>query len=72
MNTAFVRFFILLVILASSACTDDTGDDPEGHLFESQERALERARNVEQDVAEAARRRAEQIDEQIEDSEKEG
>lgn len=62
MNTVFGRIFTLLLVLALSACTDNTGDDPEGHLLETQQQALERARGVEKDVAEAARRRAEQIE----------
>ena len=42
---------------------DESGDEPEGHMLEAQQQALERARGVERDVAEAARRQAEQIDE---------
>ena len=48
------------VLLAS--CTDDTGDDSESNLLETQYQALERARDVEKDVAEAARRQAEEIE----------
>jgi len=55
-------FAIVLIALACSACTDETGDEADGHLLETQQQALERARGVEQDVAEAARQRAEQID----------
>jgi len=62
MKTAGARMFLLLFVLALSACTDDTGDETERHLLETQQKALERARGVEQDVAEAARRRAEQIE----------
>ena len=60
MKTAFGRTSIFLTVLALSACTDNTGDESDGHLLETQQQALERARDVEQDVAEAARRRAEQ------------
>ena len=60
MKTAFGRTSIFLAVLALSACTDNTGDESDGHLLETQQQALERARDVEQDVAEAARRRAEQ------------
>lgn len=62
MTTAFGRYSLLIAMLVLSACTDNTGDDPDGHLLETQQKALERARNVEQDVAEAARRRAGQIE----------
>ena len=62
MNTVFARMFTLLLVLAASACTDNTGDDPDGHLLETQQKALERARGVEEDVAEAARQRAAQIE----------
>lgn len=44
------------------ACTDESGDAPEGSVLEAQQQALERARDVEQDVAEAARRQAEAIE----------
>lgn len=56
--------FIAVAIASSllGACTDDTGDASESNLLETQQQALERARGVEQDVAEAARRQAEQIE----------
>lgn len=63
MKTRLCRIPIIVAILACGACTDESGDPPEGHVLESQQQALERARNVEQDVAEAARRQAKQIDE---------
>lgn len=44
------------------ACTDDTGDDSDSSILDTQQQALERARGVEQDVAEAARRQAEEIE----------
>jgi hypothetical protein len=44
------------------ACTDNTGDESESNVLETQQQALERARNVEEDVAEAARRQAEEIE----------
>lgn len=53
------------VVLAATllgACTDDTGNDSESNVLETQQQALEKARNVEQDVAEAARRQAEEIE----------
>jgi len=53
---------IVFLGLACSACTDNTGDESDRHLLEDQQQALERARDIEQDVAEAAQRRAEQIE----------
>ena len=44
------------------ACTDDTGHDSESNVLETQQQALQRARDVEQDVAEAAKRQAEEIE----------
>jgi hypothetical protein len=45
-----------------TGCTDETGDDADGHLLEAQQQALERARNVEDEVAAAAEQRRRQID----------
>jgi len=59
---------LALATLACAACTDDTGDESDGHLLESQQQAIQRARDVETDVAEAAQRR----DQRIEDSENDG
>ncbi|MBS3744431.1 MAG: hypothetical protein KGY48_08795 [Wenzhouxiangellaceae bacterium] len=63
MKTRRGRIPIIVAILACGACADESGDEPEGHMLEAQQQALERARGVERDVAEAARRQAEQIDE---------
>lgn len=52
----------VLAALLLGACTDNTGDDSGSHVLETQQQALERARSVEQDVAEAARRQAEEIE----------
>lgn len=49
-------------VLMLAACTDDTGGDGESKLLETQQQALERARDVEQDVAEAAQRQAREIE----------
>lgn len=49
-------------VLLIGGCSDDTGNASEGHILDTQEKAMERAREVEQDLAEAARRQAEQID----------
>lgn len=43
------------------ACTDNTGNVSENNVLEAQQQALDRARGVEKDVADAARRRAEEI-----------
>ena len=51
-------------LLLAGACTDDTGDETEGHALDAQQQALERARDVEQDVADAAQRQRERIEEQ--------
>lgn len=51
-----------LAALLLGACTDNTGNDAESNVLETQQQALERARDVEQDVADAARRQAEQIE----------
>lgn len=56
---------VIAVALAAAllgACTDDTGDASKSNILEAQQNALERARAVEQDVAEAARRQAEEIE----------
>lgn len=53
-----VSFAALLL----AACTDNTGDDSGAHILETREQALDRARNVEKDIADAARRQAEQIE----------
>ena len=50
-----------------SGCTDETGDEADGHLLEAQQEALERARNVEDDIAEAAAQRDRQIDQNEQD-----
>ncbi|MFO7763608.1 MAG: hypothetical protein R6V61_07745 [Wenzhouxiangellaceae bacterium] len=63
MKTSLCRIPVIIAVLACGACTDGSGDPPEGHVLEAQQQALERARGVERDVAEAARRQAEQIDE---------
>lgn len=62
MRKAIALSAVLFVAVLTGACTDDTGDAPESHILETQQQALERARGVEQDVAEAARRQAEQIE----------
>lgn len=51
-----------IAVLLLGACTDNTGDDSESNILETQQQALERARDVEKEVAEAARRRAEEIE----------
>lgn len=62
MKNVPISIALILAAICCSACTDNSGDKTEGHLLETQQQALERARDVEQDLAEAARRRAEQID----------
>ncbi|MGK7297351.1 MAG: hypothetical protein ACNS61_16260 [Candidatus Wenzhouxiangella sp. M2_3B_020] len=51
-------------MLLAAGCTDDTGDETEGHALDAQQQALERARGVEEDVADAAQRQRERIEEQ--------
>lgn len=63
MSPTLCRVSVIVAVLACGACTDGSGDEPAGHVLEAQQQALERARDVERDVAEAARRQAEQIDE---------
>ncbi|HKL50877.1 MAG TPA: hypothetical protein VJ908_06895 [Wenzhouxiangellaceae bacterium] len=58
--TPFVAVALASVLLG--ACSDDAGDASESNILETQQQALERARGVEQDMAEAARRQAEQIE----------
>jgi len=55
-------FGAVLAATLLGACTDDTGSDSESNVLETQQQALEKARDVEQDVAEAARRQAEEIE----------
>lgn len=62
MRKAVALSAVFLVAVLLGACTDDTGDAPESNILETQQQALERARGVEQDVAEAARRQAEEIE----------
>lgn len=62
MKNAPATIALALAALCCGACTDNSGDEAEGHLLDAQQQALERARNVEQDVAEAARRQAEEIE----------
>lgn len=62
MKKAFPVITAALMGALLGACTDDTGDASGGNVLETQQQALDRARNVEEDVAEAARRRAEEIE----------
>lgn len=62
MKNAPFTIVLIVATVCCTACTDNSGDEAEGHLLEAQQQALERARGVEQDVAEAARRQAEQIE----------
>ncbi|MEX0914324.1 MAG: hypothetical protein WD397_10520 [Wenzhouxiangellaceae bacterium] len=62
MKNARNTSYIALIALLCSACTDNSGDESDGHLLETQQQAVERARDVEQDMADAARRQAEQIE----------
>ncbi|MBL39431.1 MAG: hypothetical protein CMP07_13580 [Xanthomonadales bacterium] len=62
MRKAIALFAVLFVAVVTGACTDDTGDAPESNILETQQQALERARGVEQDVADAAKRQAEEIE----------
>lgn len=55
---------LAVALLLAGSCTDDTGDESEGRVLEAQQQALERARGVEQDVADAAKRQRERIEEQ--------
>ena len=55
---------LVAAMLLAAGCTDDTGDEAGGHALDAQLQALERARSVEDDVADAARRQRERIDEQ--------
>lgn len=48
--------------LLAGGCTDNSGDEPENSVVETSQQALQRARDVEKDVADAARRQAEQIE----------
>lgn len=63
MNRFNTAAFTLCVLLACAGCTDDSGDEPGGHALETQQQALEKARDVEQDMRDAAQRQAEQIEE---------
>lgn len=62
MKTALSTVSVILTTLACGACTDNSGDESDGHVLEAQQQAVERARGVEEDMAEAARRQAEQIE----------
>ncbi|MDT8448656.1 MAG: hypothetical protein RQ847_00645 [Wenzhouxiangellaceae bacterium] len=53
----------MLLGLTLAGCTDETGDPPAGHVLDAQQQALERARAVEDEVQDAARRQAERIEE---------
>jgi len=59
---------VVLLALGLSACTeapqDESGVSPEGGLLDDQQRVLERARTVEEEVLEAARRQRENIERQ--------
>lgn len=52
----------ILLGLTLAGCTDETGDAPAGHVLDAQQQALERARGVEDEVQDAARRQAERIE----------
>lgn len=60
--SAMTAFGTVLAAVLLSGCTDETGNDSESNLLEAQQQAIDRARSVEQDVADAARRRTEEID----------
>ncbi|HKL52914.1 MAG TPA: hypothetical protein VJ902_03070 [Wenzhouxiangellaceae bacterium] len=62
MKTATPVIAAALAAVILGACTDNSGDTPENNVLEGQHQALERARDVEKDVAEAARRQAEEIE----------
>jgi len=69
MNKRFAGLTALMIAgFVVTGCTDETGDESEGHLLEAQQQALERARNVEDDIAAAAERRSRQIDEAEKDN----
>jgi len=61
--TAVRGMLLALSVAGLCACTDDTGDETDG-LLETQQQAIERAEDVEEDMLEAARRQREQIEEQ--------
>jgi len=62
MKKAILITAVALAVSLLGACTDDSGDDSRSNVLETQQEALQRARDVEQDVAEAAKRRAEEIE----------
>lgn len=62
MKKAAPMIAAVLAAFILAACTDNSGDTSESNVLETQHQALERARNVEQDVAEAARRQAGEIE----------
>jgi len=51
-----------LALSLAAGCTDDSGDGDAGHVLEEHQRAVERARGVEDDMAKAAREQRRRID----------
>jgi len=61
-KTAIALIAATFAAVILGACTDNSGDTSQNNVLESQQQALERAKNVESDVAQAARRQAEEIE----------
>lgn len=53
---------IVCAAVLTGACTDESGDASNENVLETHQKALDSARDVEQDLAEAARRQAEEIE----------
>ena len=62
MRTAIALSAIACVAVLTGGCTDESGDASNENVLETQQKALESARDVEQDLAEAARRQGEEIE----------
>ncbi len=67
MKPGFPTSIAFAAALMLTGCVDDTGDDAQGQLLKEHQRALERARAVEDEVAEAARAQRQHIDESTDD-----
>lgn len=63
MKSSVPAVFVLAgVLVFAAACTDDSGDSAGKRPLEDQQQALERARSVEEDLAESARARGRAAD----------
>ena len=64
MNRMRTTMMLAALAILSAGCTDESRDRSEGHALDTQQQALERARDVEDDLADAAKRQRERIEEQ--------